>query len=180
VILGLLVTATSATAQDEPTDLAARCEANAPDAATLATCLEIVATVLEPAGGTFDATVGPTPLAALLYGAEAIVGETTFDTGAWTAFDGQGKRPKVGSKDWKAVAASTADGLGTFLLTVRPESCYEDIYLDVWSAYGAFKLAGAGAKSGDRLIDDALTELFSGMFDFPPECGPGWSPDGPQ
>ncbi len=156
----------------ESTGLEALCEANAPDEVTRTTCLDIVQNVLGPAGGAVAPDEPPT-LQELLFGAEDPLDYITFFFGEWAGLDDKGDRPKPGSKKWRRLADSTADELGAYLMSVESSPCTEAVILDMWGVYGAFRLAGAGAKAGDRLISDALTELFSGMR---PQagCGPGW------
>jgi hypothetical protein len=64
------------------------------------------------------------PLEDLLYGAEGSITYIPFFFGLWTATDDKGKRPKVGSKKWRAIATSTADDLDAFLMTVEPRPLY--------------------------------------------------------
>jgi hypothetical protein len=104
-----------------PDGLAAVCEANAPDDASLATCLDIVNTVLAPSGEGVRLVTVPT--------ADEFYAEMTALL-----------PPQASVEAGKLKGVSRyADQARTYLLSVVPDPCYDNMYASAWGVATALQ-----------------------------------------
>lgn len=174
VIAGLLVALSviPSAAQDPsqpPTELAALCEANSSDEATLARCLDIVETVLASSGEAVRLVTVPTAEEFMAGMLAVLPAKAYVDAG--TLVPGQEastKRTKPPTKKQQREAAKQvleaarqyADQTRAYLLSVTPDPCYDNMYASAWGVATALQQwADKASKQPEFLLFNTYSQF---------------------
>jgi hypothetical protein len=154
LVIGLLAVsgfASAALAQDAspspeasspPDGLAALCEANAPDEASMATCIDIVGTVLASSSESVRLATVPTA-------DEFYAGMTEL------------LPPRASVKAGKLKGVSRyADQVRAYLLSVVPDPCYDNMYASAWGVATALQQwRDKALKQPEKLLFNTFSQF---------------------
>jgi len=141
------VAAQEAASSQQPLTLAALCEANAPDAATLATCLDVVGTVLDPSGDSVRVVTVPTSEEFMADLTAILPAQKSVDAGTLLGQQASSERTKPltkkqqrkAAKQELAAARGYTDTTREYLLSVTPDPCYANMYASAWGVATALQ-----------------------------------------
>ena len=125
-----------------PDGLAALCEANAPDEASMATCLDVLGTILATSSASVRLVTVPTA--------------DEFYAGMLELLPAQAK---VESGKVKGVSRF-ADQARAYLLSVVPDPCYDNMYASAWGVATALQQWRDGAlKQPEQLLLNTFSQF---------------------
>lgn len=159
LVLGLTVPTLAQEPVAPGTSLSERCAVNAPDETTLATCLDIVETVLAPEGENVR-LVTVTSVEDFMAGmADVMPVEVDID-GTFRTSEEPTTRAKAPTRKQKREAARRqremaggfADAIRAYLLGVTHDPCYENMYASAWGLATALRLVAAGASTNPQTL----------------------------